>query len=166
MHNEGGPVKILFDPEIPFGAKLRSARLQNHPIAATLDPHSQDTHARMEFDLPHGDAVLTIEYTGGVVIVPQQPEVKIGEPSEGIKITKVGLQGQVYTVDFDYLPSPAASFGLRTPWRIQDAQRATFEATSSNWYRFTVSVPANEKNKRAYQHGKVTVFFAANRVPR
>jgi len=163
MHNEGGPVKILFDPEIPLGAKLGSAHLQNQQMAVTLEQHSQDTHAKLEFCLPSGNALLTIGYTGGVAILPDSPPPMIGEPSKGIKIVRINLQGQVYTVDFDYLSSAAASFDLRTPWRIKDAQGAGFETISPDWYRFTVTVPAQEKNKRAYQHGTVTVTFAPNR---
>jgi len=163
MHNEGGPVKILFDPEIPLGAKLGSAHLQNQQMAVTLEQHSQDTHAKLEFGLPPGNALLTIGYTGGVAILPDSPPPMIGEPSKGIKIVRINLQGQVYTVDFDYLSSAAASFDLRTPWRIKDAQGAGFETISPDWYRFTVTVPAQEKNKRAYQHGTVTVTFAPNR---
>jgi glycogen debranching enzyme len=162
MHNEGGPVKVLFDPEIPFGAKLRSAHLQNHPIAATLDPHSQDTHAKVVFDLSHGDALLTLEYTGGVAILPESPPIIIGAPSKGIKITKVNLHGQLLTIDFDYLPLTTTVFDLRTPWVIKEVQGATFQATSRGWYRVTVTVPPQAKSKPTYQNGEIKVTFAGN----
>jgi glycogen debranching enzyme len=163
MQNEGGPVKILFDPEIPFGAKLGSARLGDQPIAATLEQHAQDTHAKVEFDLPHGNALFTIGYAGGVAIVLESPQLMIGDASKGIKITRINLQGKVYTVDFDYLPSSATSFELRTPWIIKDVQGAVFEAISPACYRFAVTVPAPVKNQRTYQHGKVVVTFVPNR---
>ena len=160
MQNEGAPVEIVFDPEIPFGAKLRSAQLGKHSIAATLEPHPQDTHARVEFRLPHGSALLTIGYTGGVAIISEPPELTIGEPSKAIKITGINLKDRVYIVDFDYLPSAISSFELRTPWTIKDAQGATFEAISPGLYRFTVSTSSLEIEQRGYQHGKAVVTFA------
>ena len=159
MQNEGAPVDIVFNPEIPFGAKLRNAQLGNRPIAATLEQHQQDTHAKVEFNLPHGSTLLTIDYTGGIAIVTDPPRLMIGEPSKAIKITSVNLKGGVYTVDFDHLPSGANSFELRTPWAIKDVQGATFEATSPVSYRFTVSAPMQEKNPNVYRHGNVRVTF-------
>jgi hypothetical protein len=160
MQNEGAPVEIVFDPEIPFGAKLRSAQLGKRSIAATLEPHPQDTHAKVEFRLPHGSALLTIGYTGGVAIISEPPELTIGEPSKAIKITEINLKDRVYIVDFDYLPSAISSFELRTPWTIKDAQGATFEAISPGLYRFTVSTSNLEIEQRGYQHGKAVVTFA------
>lgn len=160
MQNEGAPVEVVFDPEIPFGAKLRSAQLGKRSIAATLEPHQQDTHAKVEFHLPHGSTFLTIGYTGGVAIIPEPPQLMIGEPSKAIKIRGINLKDRVYTVDFDYLPSAISSFELRTPWTIKDAQGVTVEAISPALYRFTVSAPSHEKEPGVYQHGKAIVTFA------
>ena len=164
MQNEGVPVEIVFDPEIPFGAKLRSTQLGNRSIAATIEQHSQDTHAKVKFNLPHGNATLTIGYAGGVAIITDPPQLMIGETSKAIKITGVNLRDRVYTVDFDYLPSAVSSFDLRTPWKIKDAQGATFEAIAPAVYRLTVSVHAQEKEPHAYQHGKATVTFARDKL--
>jgi glycogen debranching enzyme len=164
MQNEGAPVEIVFDPEIPLGAKLTSARLGNRSIAATLERHPQDTHAKVEFSLPHGSMLLTIDYAGGIAILTDPPRLMIGEPSKAIKITGVNLKGRVYTVDFDHLPSTANRFELRTPWTIEDVRGATFEATSPDSYRFTVSAPIQEKEPRAYRRGTVTVTFAHGRL--
>ena len=160
MQNEGAPVEIAFDPEIPFGAKLRSAFIENRLIATTLEPHPQDTHARVEFSLPHGSTLLKIGYTGGVAIIPALPQPMIGDSSNAVKITGVNLNNRVYTLDFDYLPSAVSTFELRTPWAIKDAQGAAFEAIAPAVYRFTVSAPAQEKDFHAYRHGKVILTFA------
>jgi len=160
MQNDGAPVKIIFDPEIPFGAKLRSARLQGKPIAATLEQHPQDTHAKVELELPHGNESLTIDYAGGVAIVPESPLVRIGEPSQTLKITKVSLQGELYTVDFDYLASSAATFDFRTPWLVKNSRGAAFKATAPGWYRFAADGRSQMKLNHNYQHGEVTIVLA------
>ena len=160
MQNKGAPIEIVFDPEIPFGAKLQAAQLGNRPIAASLEENPQDTHAKVEFSLPNGSALLTIPYTGGVEIITEPAQLMIGEPSKAIKITGVNLKSRVYTVDFDYLPSARSSFELRTPWKIKDAQGANVETVSSNLYRLTIIVPPREKQPDVYRHGKVVLTFA------
>ncbi|MGA8501228.1 MAG: hypothetical protein WB683_06745 [Candidatus Sulfotelmatobacter sp.] len=68
VQNAGAPVEIAFDPEIPFGAKLRTASLENRPIATKLQSHPQYTHARVEFSPPHRSTWLKIDCAGGVAI--------------------------------------------------------------------------------------------------
>jgi hypothetical protein len=86
-----------------------------------------------------------------------------GESSRGIKSTGVNLNDRIYTVDFDYLPSEANSFDLRTSWAIKSVQGANFEPTSPSVYRFYVIRSANKStNKKelpTYQHGEVAVTF-------
>jgi len=165
LQNHGAPVEFVFDPEIPTGAKLGSAQLRQQsmaatPVTTTLEGNAQDTHAKVGFTVPNGSAVLTIPYTGGVEIITEPADLMIGEPSKAIKITGVSLKGRVYSVDFDYVPSERSSFDVRTPWKIRDAQGASFEDISSNLYRLTISTSPREKQVDAYQHGKVVLTFA------
>ena len=60
IRNEGAPLRTSFEPELPLGAKVRSARVDQREIGATLVQHSQDTHAQVVFDLPRGDVLLRI----------------------------------------------------------------------------------------------------------
>lgn len=162
LHNEGTPVDIVFDPEIPLGAKIRSARIGNRSVVATLEEHPQDSHARMEFTLPHGSTLLTLSYVGGVAIMLAPSQLEVGEPSKDLKITGMHLEGRVLAINFDYRPSPSPSFKLRTPWRIKNAQGAAFEAVGPAVYRVTVSASLEDKASHDYQKGKVIVTFAAD----
>ena len=159
LHNAGPPVEMVFDPEIPLGAKLRGARLENRPIAGTIEQHPQDTHVKAGFTLPHGSSTLTIDYSGGVSLTTAPPHIQLGDASSAIKVTGVGLRENVYNVDFDYIPSAHNTFDLRTPWKIERAQGATFDTIAPGLYRFTVTPNTAEKESSAYKHGKVTVTF-------
>lgn len=161
IHNAGMPVNLTFDPEIPLGARLLSAQLQGRRTHATVERHAQDTHARVEFNLASGDELLTLNYTGGIRILPEVSWPDIGEPSQGVKITKVNLQGQTYTVDYDYVPAAGASFELQTPWTIRNVQGATFTRSSSTRYKLEAIVPPKDKSTTSYQHGQVRATFAS-----
>jgi hypothetical protein len=158
LKNEGAPVRMWFDPELPLGAELRSARLNEQEISATLVPHAQDNHAHAEFDLPRGDAVLRIGYSGGVAIVPATPRPVIGDASRAMKIVGVNLQRRTYTVEIDHLASEPGRFELRTPWPIENVSGATFEATSASSYVFAIDSSATAAPS-AYRRSKVIVAF-------
>jgi len=162
LQNEGTPVGIVFDPEIPLGAKIRSARIGNRSVVATLKEHPHDSHARMEFNLPHGSTLLTLSYVGGVAIMLAPSQLEVGEPSKDLKITGMHLEGRVLAINFDYRPSGSSSFKLRTPWIISRAQGAAFEAIAPAVYRVTVSASLEDKATHDYQKGKVIVTFASD----
>lgn len=163
LQNSGSPVEIVFDPEIPIGAELQDARFGNQPISAILEKHSQDAHVKVEFTLPHGSDALVIRFAGGVSIIPDQPQLLVGDASHAIKITGVHLQGNLYMVDFDYLPSANSGFNLRTPWAIKNLKGGSIAALSPDLYRVTIqnSTPANKAP--IYQHGTVTVMLARDK---
>ena len=160
IRNEGAPIRMSFDPELPLGAKLRTARIGEREIAATLVQHPQDTHAHVVFDLPHGDVLLRIGYGGGVAIVPVTPRPVIGEASRAMKIVNVALEDRAYTIELDHLASESARFEVRSPWKIEDVGGATFEPLTPSSYRFEIdAAPSDEQ--RGYRRSKVTVTFAS-----
>lgn len=159
MNREGDPVRMAFDPELPLGAKVQSARIGEQQISASVVQHAQDTHAHVEVDLPRGESVLRLAYSGGVAIVPPTPRPVVGERSRAMKIVSVGLKDRVYTIAIDHLASEPASFELRTPWKIEAVQGAQFEALTPSSYRLTIA-PADDK--RAYQRNNVAVTFSSN----
>jgi hypothetical protein len=160
IRNEGAPLRTSFEPELPLGAKVRSARVDQREIGATLVQHSQDTHAQVVFDLPRGDVLLRIAYSGGVAIVPAAPRPVIGERSRATKIVGVTLKDRVYTIELDHLPSESARFELRTPWKIEDVRGATFEALAPSSYSFEIEAPPSNE-QRGYRRSKVIVTFAS-----
>jgi hypothetical protein len=162
IKNEGTPVRMSFDPELPLGAELRSARLNEQEIAATLASHAQDSHAHIEFDVPRGDAVLRIGYSGGVAIVSPTPRPMIGDTSREMKVVGVNLQRRIYTIEVDHLAARPTRFELHTPWGIENVGGAKFEALSPSSYALTIDESPNA-DSRAYRRSKVIVAFSSSR---
>jgi glycogen debranching enzyme len=154
--NEGAPLKMSFDPELPLGATVQNARLGEREIPATLVQHTQDTHAHIGFDVPRGESVLRLAYSGGVAVVLPPARPVLGERSRGMKIVGVSRKDRVYTIAVDHLASEATTFELRTPWKIAAVQGARFEALTPSSYRLTIA-PAGDK--RIYQRNTLTVTF-------
>jgi hypothetical protein len=151
INNDGAPVKLAFDPELPLGAKVRDAsRVQN----------AQDTHAHVAMDLPRGESVVRAGYSGGVALVPPTPRPLIGERSRALKIVGVTLEDRAYTVELDHPASERSLFELRTPWKIANVQGARLQALAPS--RYSVQIDASADNtKRVYQRSKVIVTFVS-----
>jgi hypothetical protein len=162
ISNDGVPVRMRFEPELPLGAELRSARLNEEEIGAKLVVSPQDTHALAEFDVPSGEAVFRIGYSGGVSIVTPAPRPMIGETSRAMKVVGVNLQGRTYTIEFDHLASEPTRFELRTPWRIENVGGAKFEAVSPSAYALTIDASPGT-DRHSYRRSKVVVTFASGR---
>jgi glycogen debranching enzyme len=160
VRNAGGPMKLAFEPEIPLGARLVNARMEDHSIPVALQAHREDTHAKMDLELPHGDSSITINYSGGVAIVPAAQVPAVGDSSRGIRITGVNLRGATYTVDCDYLPAEGATFELYTPWTITRVEGARFAKLSQGDYKLVVDPSVQDAEKTKYQHGVVKISFA------
>jgi glycogen debranching enzyme len=162
IQNEGAAVEVAFDPEIPLGATLRDARLEDRSIPVKLEQHAQDTHASVEFSLPSGKSEITISYTGGVSIISEPTKLMIGDSSKAIKITGINLERKTYTVGFDYIPPEPSSFEVRTPWELAKAQGGTAETISDGLYKIKVTSVAQQEKSKSYQHGKIVLSFASN----
>jgi hypothetical protein len=157
--NDSAPVKMSFDPELPLGASVQNARLGEREVPATLVQHAQDAHAHIELDLPRGESVLRLAYSGGVAIVLPAPRPVVGERSRGMKIVGVSLKDRVYTIAIDRPAAEATRFELRTPWKIEAVQGAQLEALTPSSYRLTLPVA---DDKRTFQRNNVTVTFSGN----
>jgi glycogen debranching enzyme len=162
IKNEGASVRMSFDPELPLGAELRSARLNNQEIAATLAAHPQDSHAHAEFDVPRGDSVLRIGYSGGVSIIAPTPRPLIGNTSREMKIVGVNLQRRTYTIEIDHRASQPTRFELHTPWGIENVGGARFEEISRSAYALTID-ESPDADTRAYRRSRIVVSFASSR---
>lgn len=159
--NPGGPVPMLFAPEIPLGAKLGNVVLNEQRVASTLEQNPQDSHARVELTLGPGRTQLAIAYQGGVTIMPSPPQPELGEPSKALKVTGASLAARVLTFELDYPSVIPSGLELRTRWAIANVEGATFETVSPGTYRLKVGGSESRAQPGPYQHGKVTVRFAA-----
>lgn len=87
--NSGDPIHLVYSPEIPLGAHLTGATWNGKPIPVRLEEHSQDSHAQVELDVPHGTGHLTLGYEGGVSLILPRVEPLIGESSHAMKVLTI-----------------------------------------------------------------------------
>jgi hypothetical protein len=160
VQNDGSSVKMRFAPEIPPGARLLDARSENKRIAASVDSHRQDNHAKIEFQLPHGNTKVSLRYVGGVSLIVPSQQPKLGDPSRGIKVTGVKLDRSAYTIDADFVPSTQSTLELKTPWSIHSVQGAALEHLPDGLYQLKINLPEARSPVTTYHHAIVVVNFS------
>jgi glycogen debranching enzyme len=149
--NGGDPVHLIYSPEIPLGSKLKDARWNGKPIHGRLEEHSQDAHATVDMELPHGTSHITLNYAGGVSLVLPQVHPLIGDPSRAMKLTGVKLNGSTYTVDAQVDTTEASNFQLRTDRKVVAVHGATWKSLSADTYEFTVPPVDTSHNYHAVE---------------
>ena len=159
IQNEGSPASILFEPQIPLGARILSADFDGHPVSASPELFPEDEHAKMEIQAPSGASHCRIRFAGGVSLIQIQPSPQIGDRSTGMKISRLDLQNQIMSIDADVNSAGNATFQIRTPWKIATLKGATIRQLSDASYEVTMQRTSAAVNSMGYAPSHVEITF-------
>ena len=118
IDNSGPPFTLEFRPDLPLGATLQHAALNQHPVAATIEKYPQQAEAKVVFEAPKGKSELRLDLEGGVSVIPDTPSPLLGEPSFGVKIIDVHLEGHRLSIAADVPADRTSHLRLKTNWNI------------------------------------------------
>ena len=163
IENSGSPVDLLWAPEIPIGAHLSGAELNDKPVNVRLEEHAQDTHATMNFKAPHGKSRCLIRYEGGVLLSLSSAAPLLGEPSQRIKITSVAYKPASLVLGADVSRDALNStIELRTDQKVLKVRGAKIRLISDGVYELLVDPAGNPVPAAGeYWHTEIVVDFAA-----
>jgi glycogen debranching enzyme len=163
IENSGSPVDLLWAPEIPLGAHLSGAELNDKPVHSLREEHAQDTHAILNFKAPHGKSRCLVRYEGGVLLSVSDAAPLLGEPSQRINITAVAYKPTSLVVDADVSrDSPNSTIGLRTDQKVLKVRGAKISLISDGVYELLVDPAGNPAPAAGeYRHTEIVVDFAA-----
>jgi hypothetical protein len=161
---KSGPVAIVFDPEIPLGAAHVRALVDGRSASVALEPHAEDQHARVAFDLPSGSAIVRILFSGGLrVRVPVVTPAR-GDFSRGLRLTALHLDGRTLTLDADVASADQSSVEIETPWTVAAVNGGTATRLSQDWYRVTFAMLGEAATSSSAppvtSHRSMTIAFA------
>jgi glycogen debranching enzyme len=161
--NFGSPVDLLWAPEIPLGAHLSGAELEGKSINVREEEHAQDTHATLNFKVPHGKSHCLIRYEGGVLLSVSGAAPLLGEPSKQIKITSVTYKPASLLVEAEVSPdAPNSTIELRTEQKNLKVHGAKLTPVSDGLYDLVVD-PAGNPSPAAgkYRPAEIVVDLVA-----
>jgi hypothetical protein len=165
IENSGESVHLLYSPEIPLGARKLTATQGKTTLAARIATHEQDLHAVLQIDVPHGNSEITLHYQDGISLVLPTAHPMIGEPSSGVKITSVSLNGDVLHLGIDLVPEQNDKLEIRTSRAIQNVRGAIVEKLSDGKYVLSIR-SADSRPIGEYWHQEIEIqFVPGKRMP-
>jgi hypothetical protein len=164
VENTGDRVHVLYSPAIPLGAGTVTASADGRKLAVGITIHQQDVHADLQLEIPHGPSTITVHYDNGIGVIMPAPHPSIGEPSSGMKLASMALDGNVLRLDVDVVPATDNKLELLTNRTIQRATNARFKRLSNQMYEVTIT-PARSENSDGYRHEQAEIVFATTASP-
>jgi glycogen debranching enzyme len=168
MENSGGPIELVYSPEVPLGARLHGAELDGKHVDAQVQENAQDEHANLRFTVPAGKSDCLLRYEGGVSLSVSSPAPLLGGASKGIKIISAVYTPASLVVNAD-ISQDGSSIELRTKEKPLRAHGAELRLVSDGTYELMVEPsPAGENNAHSaanstfgkYRHIEIVVDFA------
>ena len=155
---QASPASIIFDPQIPLGARLLSAECDNHRLAASMEHNEQDEHAHLAFTVTQAAAHCSIRFQGGVEVIPPQVTPQLGDRSTGIKITFVEFRDHSLIVEAD-VNSTWTRFDIKTAWRPTSVDGGTIGQIAGNLYQVDFDRDERAPDSFGYTHRRAVVHF-------
>lgn len=163
IRDNGVPVALLFQPQIPLGAQFVSANCGGYAAPAERRRFTEDEHIGAQIVVPSGVSHCRFQFTGGVsVILPPHPP-HVGDSSTGAKLTQLILNNKTLSLDLDIRPASDNFLFIRTPWKIAGVTGAFIQPMADNLYKLLI----DNSDGRSGRHRPVSVYviFAQTNNP-
>jgi glycogen debranching enzyme len=163
IDNSGGPIELVFSPEIPLGAHLRGAELDGKRVDVQTQENAQDEHANLRFTVPAGKSHCAIRYEGGVSLSAGSSAPLLGDRSKGIKIISVAYKPGSLVVNADVSQDgPASTIELRTNEEPLQARGAKLRSVAKGTYELIIDplIPGGSP-ATDYRGVQIVVDFSA-----
>ena len=165
IRNEGVAFDLVFEPQIPLGARLLGADLNNTKIDTAVETFSGDEHAKVSLRVPSGVSHFRLRFEGGVALIMPAVDLHVGDPSSQPKIIRLSLQQHVLSIRADVLSGTASRFRIRTPWTIASHQGVTVRSLPPNEYELEMTGPSTANDEiigpTGYVHAACQLTFTS-----
>ena len=114
----------------------KASRLQ-----ASTEQDAQDEHVATAFAAEKGNTRCRIRFRGGVQISAPPPELRIGDPSRGLKVVSVSLKAKtlIFTAYLKQAGEPV--FTVRSGWKLKEAMGADVKSHEGDLYTMVLRMP-------------------------
>ena len=155
--NPGPPFHLQFDPNLPLGAVLRAVSLNGQPLAASIQTFPQQTEAEISALVPHGESELRLDWRGGVSVVLNNPDPVLGEPSAGLRIIEVHLEGSRLTVEADAPEGRESHLQLDTAWTVAKSTGVVTKPDGNG--KIEITFPEASPDPSSYHRVHAAIVF-------
>lgn len=150
--NPGNAFQLEFAPDLPLGAKVLRTELNSHPIAGTTENYPQQTNAKVVLNAPHGSSELHLAITGGISVLAGAPVPLRGDPSSGLHIVAIHLDGTTLSIDADVPTDRVSHVQLQTAWKLANSRETAAQPVAPGLtdLTFAATPGASQPYRRAH----------------
>ena len=160
LRNSGVPVKLLFKPQIPLGARLIGARFQDRAIHADMEVHPEDEQANLSLDVPPGVSRCEVDFEGGLSLLSAPMSLHPGDASTGTKLIHARVHDHTLVIDAEVNAQSKSTLAVRTSWKLAREQGAHAEPAAGSLYRITLLPGAAQSGASGYTRAHAELTFA------
>ena len=99
---------------------------------------STDEHAKLTLKVPPGTSHCHLSFKGGVSILLNRPQLRVGDPSSELKIVNIHLRSQELSIDADVHTAGGSKLKIRTPWKIAAHRGAMIHSLPNDEYEVEI----------------------------
>ena len=160
IEDQGDPVSLTFEPQLPLGANLIRAECDGRKLSARVLTLDEEEQATLSLLIPSGASQCHLQFAGGISIVERRPALHVGDPSTRLKITSLTLRDRTLSIESDVAPQSGATILLRTSWKLVASQGATSRMLPNGDLELTIP-PPKPMDGSGFVHVLSSLTFAA-----
>jgi hypothetical protein len=128
----------------------------------SVERDAQDDNVATEFTVERGSTHCRIRFHGGVQVSVPRPELRIGDPSDELKVVDVSLKSQTLILTAYLKQAGGALFTVRSRWKLTGATGADVESHKGDLYTMLLQMPPGGGGpaQGAYVKGRAELRFA------
>ena len=158
--NNGESTAISFEPQIPLGARILSARCDGRNVKSTVQANAEDEHAMLSVEARPGTTSCSVQIEGGVSVIVPQTDPELGNASVGMKITHLELKADRLLLDADAIATRKNIFEVQTPWTLSNVEGGVVHLLSPHLYEVQVDRTKEVRASDSYQSVHLEMTFA------
>ncbi len=132
---------VRIAPALPLGARVARVTVNGRDAAVHVEASAHDVHPLVELEL-EDEALVEIEFRGGVEVVPPEERLRLGQPSQGLRILDFRREGRDFVLLLEGIAGRGYPLELRTPERIRGLRGATLAERTGERATLRVEFPA------------------------
>jgi glycogen debranching enzyme len=142
IDNPGASFLLNFSPILPLGAIVDRVEVNHRTFRAVVAQDLPDTVANLDCEIPHGATEVHMTLSGGLSVIPTDPQLLLGNPSRGIHIIDVQLAGDSLKITADIPVDRRATIDVSTDWTITNSTNARVDKIAPRIDRITFEAPS------------------------
>ncbi|HEX7120272.1 MAG TPA: GH116 family glycosyl hydrolase [Longimicrobiales bacterium] len=137
------PLAARIAPALPLGAHVARVTVNGRDAAVHVEETAYDVHPVVELALID-EAIVEIEFSGGVEVVPPTERLRLGQPSQGLRVLDFRRERGDYVLLLEGIAGRSYPLELRTEARIRNVRGATLAGQGERTATLVIDFPAGE----------------------